>query len=295
MKGYILACGNGPKREAQLILDAAKKQDIDLDIIDPRKITVMVKQSCDFILLEGKPVDIPDFVLSAFYNVPSYYNFACLQQLEKMGVLCINRTEVMLRTKDKLLTLQFLANNDIKVPKTILYNRFTPMNIIEKELGFPLVLKIIGGSKGSGVVLIDTPVHLENILQISNAGGLQEELLLQEMITSSRGTDLRVVIVNGKAICCAKRTTSDDGFKSNVSTGGSITSYKLDNEIIEIAEKTAKALDLFVGGIDLLFSDDGYVVCEANSMPGFLVKDYKKVWGMDPPSVIMESIKNELT
>jgi len=157
-----------------------------------------------------------------------------------------------------------------------------------------LVLKVIGGSKGDGVVLVDTPEHLENLLQIANAGEIQEELILQEMITSSKGRDLRVVIANGKAISCAQRISAKGGFKSNYSAGGSISSYTLDKKIIEIAEKTAEILGLFVGGIDLLFSDNGFVVCEANSIPGFYIPEVENLWGIDVPYTVLESIKNEL-
>lgn len=294
MKGYILFCGDNSNPEVTLLLNAAEKLNIDLKVVAPRKITVMLDPDCKHLLVDGTRTAIPDFVLSAFANDPSYSNMACLQQLETMGVLCVNRASVMQKTKDKLLTLQLLSEKGIPVPKTILYTKNTTIKIIEEELGFPLVLKVIGGSKGDGVVLIDTPKHLEDVLLIANGGQLQEELILQQFISTSMGTDLRVVVSGGKAVCCAQRVAAKGGFKSNHATGGSTAAYTLDKMIIEIADKTAKALGLFVGGIDLLFAGDGFVVCEANSIPGFYSPEIENPWGIDIPYTFLESIKNEL-
>jgi gamma-F420-2:alpha-L-glutamate ligase len=36
-----------------------------------------------------------------------------------------------------------------------------------------------------------------------------------------------------------------------------------------LAIETARALNLDVAGVDILFDDDGYRICEANSSPGF--------------------------
>ncbi len=297
MNGFILFIGNPSRPEVVAILNAAEKLQINLQVVDPRKITVMVNPGGNYLLIDGKTADIPDFAIAAFAEDPSYSNKACLQQLESMGVLCINSATAMQNTKDKMLTLQLLSAKGIPVSKTILYTPSLSMSVIENELGFPLVLKVIGGSKGDGVILIDNAKHLLNILRIVNAGRVQEELILQQFVSSSKGRDLRVMIVDGKAVACAQRkSASKDGFRSNVSAGGSITSYPMDKEIEDISNKTAKALGLFVGGIDLLFTDNGYVVCEANSIPGFDGPGHSdNLWEINLPKTFMESVKNALT
>ena len=295
MRGFILFGGNKSNPEVQLMLQAAEKSNIDLQIVNPTEIAVIVADN-NYILLNGAPVDIPDFVIAAFANDPSYGNIACLQQLESIGVLCVNRASVMQKTKDKMLTLQLLSEKDIPVPKTILYTKKLSTAVVKKELGFPLILKVIGGSKGDGVVLINGESELENILQVATAGGLQEELILQEFISYSKGRDLRVMIIGGKAIDCIQRQSgSKENFKSNVSGGGSATPYQLTQAIKDISNKTANVLGLFLGGLDLLFTEDGFIVNEVNSVPGFYVAGHlENEWSSDIPMELLKSIKDAL-
>ena len=294
MYGLILFGGDKSNTELQFMLTTAKKLDIDLKVVNPRDIAIIAASENNYILLNGEPIAIPDFAIAAFAKDPVYSNISCLQQLESIGVLCINRASVMQKTKDKMLTLQLLAEKQIPVPKTILYTKNLTTELISKELGFPLVLKVIGGSKGDGVVLVNSGSELENILQISNAGDLQEELILQEFISYSKGKDLRVMILGGKAKVCMQRTSgSKNNFKSNLSGDGSAVMYQLNDKVEEISNKTAETLGLFLGGIDLLFTKDGYIVNEVNSIPGFYVPNKTdNVWSIDIPTELLNNIKH---
>jgi RimK family alpha-L-glutamate ligase len=191
-----------------------------------------------------------------------------------------------------LLTLQKLQRAGIPVSKTFLHRPGTDLAIYERELGFPLVLKVIGGSKGKGVVLVDDMERLEDLLGLARAAGTTEELLLQKFVSTSKGRDIRVMLAGGKAVDCAMRQTSKpDGFLANVSAGGTMPNHPLNDDIAEIANAAAAALELFIGGLDLLFTDDGYVVCEANSLPGIIPpRGLPSPWRIDMPKTIMQSI-----
>ena len=290
MRGVILY--NGPKNnDLNVMLKAANDLDVALEVLPPNELTLMLDPSHKVILRRGEEEDVPDFAIAAFAGDPSYRNIAMLSQLESMGVFCVNRASVMQTTKDKLLTLQRLSQAGIPVSKTFLHRPGSDLSIYEKELGFPMVLKVIGGSKGKGVALVESMAHLDDILGIAHAGGMSEELILQKFVSTSKGRDLRVMIAGGEAVDCAcRRTGTPDGFKANVSAGGSIANYPLDDEIIKISNATAKALDLFIGGVDLLFDADGYVVCEVNSVPGIAVTGMEKAWRIDMPREIMRGI-----
>lgn len=290
MRGIILY--NGPKNnDLNVMLKAASDLGVTLEVLSPNDLTVMLDPSRKVMLRRGETVDVPDFAIAAFASDPSYINLAILAQLESMGVLCVNPASVMRTTKDKLLTLQRLSQAGIPVSKTFLHRPGSDLSIYEKELGFPLVLKVIGGSKGKGVVLAENMDHLDDILGIAHAGGMSEELILQKFVSTSKGRDLRVMIAGGKAVDCACRHTgTPDGFKANVSSGGSIANYPLDDEIEKISNATAKALDLCVGGVDLLFDNDSYLVCEVNSVPGIALPGMEKAWRIDMPRAIISGI-----
>jgi len=294
LKGFVLYCGP-ENAELTLLLEKAATLDIVLTVVNPQRLEVILNTAESYLIYKDIEMELPDFVIAAFANDPSYHNQAVLQQLETLGVLCINTASCLQLTKDKLRTLQKLSQDNISVPKTMLYSPATDVSVIEREFSYPLVLKVIGGSKGDGVVLVKDAKHLANILQIASAGNIREELIIQEFIASSKGRDLRVVVIGGEARCCAKRIAAkSDGFKSNVSSGGSAVSYELTPEIIDITNRTAKSLGLFIGGVDLLFGDNGFVVCEANSVPGGFAPGNNIDWGMDVLQEILKSIQGEL-
>ncbi len=63
------------------------------------------------------------------------------------------------------------------------------------------------------------------------------------------------------------------------SLGGRVESYPITNELEDLALRSARLFELEVAGIDLLFTKNGFTVCEANSSPGF--KGMEKAAGAD--------------
>ncbi len=94
-------------------------------------------------------------------------------------------------------------------------------------------------------------------------------LIFQEFIKSSYGKDLRVFIVGGRVVGAMLRTASDGNFKSNYSRGGTVQKFEITPEIEWLVLEIARKLDLDIAGIDLLFDNNGYKICEVNSSPGF--------------------------
>lgn len=80
-----------------------------------------------------------------------------------------------------------------------------------------------------------------------------------------------MLVVNGKVVAAMERQSSDGGFKSNISLGGTGKPFAPPKEMADLAVRVADELDLDVAGIDILFDEHGYRVCEANSAPGFQV------------------------
>jgi RimK family alpha-L-glutamate ligase len=159
------------------------------------------------------------------------------------------------------------------------------------DFNFPVVIKPLSGSKGSGIQLASCLEDIERIIREQSG-----PLLLQEMIESSFGRDLRVVVIGGKAVACAvRRSSASAEFRSNYALGGTIEPASLDPAAAETAEKAALAIGMFVGGVDLLFAEDGYIVCEVNSVPGFYVSGKENLWGIDIPGTLFRSIADELS
>lgn len=112
--------------------------------------------------------------------------------------------------------------------------------------------------------------ELETLLEMLDAARCQGALLAQEFIRDSRGRDVRVLVIDGQPrFAMLRRNATADGFKSNVSAGGLASAWPMTDAIRDLSERVIRALNLDLGGIDLLFRGEGFVVGEVNSVPDF--------------------------
>ncbi len=293
MHGWILY-NSAEIYELKRIAEEATKTNIQLEILNPKDIELILENgNHGTIYVEGVKRELPEFAVAAFINEMDYYNLAILRQLNVMGVLCLNTAEVMLKTSDKLFTSQMLAQHGIPIAKTALLRPGCDLKRMESEFGFPLIMKVLRGSKGKGVMMVRSVEELKNLVEFYEATRCQDEILIQEYIATSKGKDLRVFILDGKAITCFIRQNSSDGFKSNISDGGYGKAYEMNGQIRDLAEKVASILGLNIGGIDLLFGPDGFIVGEANSLPGF--RGLEAATGINVAGVILRSIAAQLS
>lgn len=293
MHGWILH-NNTDIHELKRVAEEAAKANILLELINPKDIELLLDNANDgTIYVKGVKKELPEFAVAAFLNEMDYYNLAVLRQLNVLGVLCLNTAEVKLKTGDKLVTSQILAQHGIPVAKTALLRPGSDLKRTESEFGFPLIMKVLRGSKGKGVMLVRSVEELKNLVELYEAAGCQDEILIQEYIATTKGKDLRVFILGGKAIACFIRQNSGDGFKSNISGGGHGKACEMNAEIRELAEKVAGILGLNIGGIDLLFGPDGFIVGEANSLPGF--QGLEAATGLNIAGITLRSLAAQLS
>ncbi len=218
--------------------------------------------------IKNQTIPVPDFVFCGYSN-PSVYDVSLLRQLECMGVNCVNPPGAMAKTRDKLWCSQILAAHGIPVAKTIPVRQGIDPEWIVAELELPLILKVRDGSKGQGVVLVHSRDELANIIEIGCGAHENGNLLAQQFIGSSRGRDLRVLVIAHEAVACYIRRSADtEPFKSNISRGGSRVPQELTETIRDLARRTSQALDLKWAGLDFLFGPDGFILGEVNSCPG---------------------------
>ncbi len=207
---------------------------------------------------------------------------AVARLLEEKGVRLFNGAEAIRLADDKMLTHIALLKTDLSQPKTIPSPLFFAgeddgsflKNVIE-ELGFPIVVKNCYGAFGRQVFL----ARNESELRALRAKLLPEKHIYQEFIDCG-STDLRVIVIGGKAICAMRRRAKDEGeFRANAELGGTGEAVELTKALAETAEKAANALGLCYAGVDLLEKEGGYLVAEVNSNAHFAL--IKKVTGVN--------------
>ena len=140
---------------------------------------------------------------------------------------------------------------------------------VDAYIGFPAIVKTISGSYGRGVFLAETRKQFKQLLSMAEITKPNYNIIVQEFIKDTWGKDLRVFVVNNKVIGCMMRQATDDDFRANITRGGEGFPYEVNEKIEWLSVESSKALNLDISGVDLLFSGDGYKICEVNSNPGF--------------------------
>ncbi len=275
MKGWILYkdSANSLKPEAYEInrfIEVAKEEDIELQIFKPEQFDLTVtREDKQSLLVDGEPIPLPDFVLPRMGAGTTYFALAVIRHLERLGVYCVNSSQSIETVKDKLYTHQILAENNLPVPKTMLVKFPVNVNLVEKHLRFPIVVKTLSGSQGSGVFLSETKSSFIDLMQLIEATNKTANIILQEFISGSKGRDLRVITIGGRVVSSMQRIAGEGDFKANFSSGGKVEQFSITPEIEWMATQTSQILGLEIAGIDLLFDAGHYKICEANSSTGF--------------------------
>lgn len=272
--------------------EEAEKMGWGCRIIAAETIDIIVnREDRKSVILEGEKTVLPDVIIPRTGSGSTYFVLALLRHFEKLGVMVLNSADSVLLAKDKLQSLQFLASANLPIPKTMLAKFPVSPLIIEKEFGFPFVMKKLSGSGGKGVVLIKDHQQLEDMLgMLDDTRKHDHGLIFQEFIENSSGRDLRVIVVGGRAIGAMLRTAKEGDFKANFSAGGSVETYELTAEIEWLAVESANALGLGLAGVDILFGKDGqYYICEVNSNPGIV--GFEQSTGINVPEEVFHFLK----
>jgi len=256
--------------ETNRLIEEFQKQDIDIQLVDPNTVDIFVnKDNKKSILVNGEPSDLPKFVFPRTGSGTSYYIKAVIRHFERMDIPVINSSDAIDNVKDKLYTHQILAQSNLDIPKTMLLRYPIDIDFVDKNIGFPVIVKKISGSYGRGVFLAETKKQLNQLVTMAELTKKSYDIIIQEFIKDTWGKDLRVFVVNNKVVGCMMRQATDEDFRANISRGGEGFPYEVNEQIEWLSSESSKALDLDIAGVDLLFQNGGYKICEVNSNPGF--------------------------
>lgn len=234
-------------------------------------------------------VSLPDCLLARTGSGTGYFNLSVLRQFERLNVLTLPNSNSIEASKDKLYASQILAQAGLPIPKTMLTRFPCKAETVEKQVGFPCVMKVVTGSHGAGVFLCEDAKQFEDLSELISSLDSKNSMIIQEYVKESEGRDLRVIIIGGRVVGAMQRTSTDGSFKANISRGGQGKAYDVDDEMEMLAIQVAKVLDLDIAGVDLLFHSDGYRICEANSAPGF--EGFEKALDINVPQKVFDYVK----
>lgn len=249
------------------LFEAGEKRGHEVIIVDPLKCNIEIEKKNPKIYYKGDYLTDVDAVVPRIGASVTYYGTAVVRQFEMMKVFTAIESQALVRSRDKLRSLQILARAGVGLPKTIFTNYSKDVeHLVESAGGTPIVLKLLEGTQGLGVVLAETQNAAHSVLEAFN--GLGARVIAQEFIKEAGGADIRAFVVDGVVVGAMKRQGKKGEFRSNLHRGGSASIVELSDEQETTALKAAKAMALGIAGVDMLESHKGPLVLEVNSSPG---------------------------
>lgn len=273
------------------LVEAATKRKHEVEVVDPLKCDIVIEKRKPNIYYKGAYIEDVDAVIPRIGASVTFYGTAVVRQFEMMGAFTTTESESLVRSRDKLRSLQVLSRAKIGLPKTVFTNYSRDVSGVIKQVGgTPLVIKLLEGTQGVGVVLAETKNAAESVIEAFN--GLQARVIVQEFIKEAKGADIRAFVVDGHVIGAMKRQGKDGEFRSNLHRGGSAEVVELTDEEEIAAVKATKAMGLGVAGVDMLQSARGPLILEVNSSPG--LEGIEKATGKDIAKSIIRYIERNV-
>ena len=267
MRPRLVILSRGPKLySTKRLASEAEKAGWDVKILDPLALTVIVVERGGKIFYRGWPVECEAIIPRIGYSITEE-GVRRVRQFERMGVIVMNSSDGITRSRDKLIACQMMSSGNIPVPITAQVVSWEDTNrAISRVGGTPCVVKATEGTHGAAVFLAKTDQHARQLVYQMLERDMRP--LVQEYIEESHGKDIRALVVGGKVVACMRRRANGDEFRSNFHLGGNVEKVTIDPDYEKIAIKAARILGLEIAGVDLLESDRGALVLEVNSSPG---------------------------
>ena len=195
------------------------------------------------------------------------YGASILRHLtENLGIYCPQTADGLLTARDKMHTTQKLSSNGLKVPRTVMAkNPVHPDFLVKKIGGLPAVAKLLSGSQGKGVMILESATQTNTSLESFHK--VEVDLLLQSFIESG-AKDKRAIVVGSEVVVAMERSGKKD-FRANISQGGSGRKIELSQADKDICVKAAHSIGLHFAGVDIIKDSNGMTyVIEVNSNCG---------------------------
>jgi ribosomal protein S6--L-glutamate ligase len=252
----------------QRLIEEIEKAGHEAMVVDHSLCDLIIEQEGPSIIYKGQRLEGVDAIIPRIGASVTFYGTAVVRQFELMGAFSAVTSQAIVRSRDKLRSLQILSKNGLGMPKTAFTNfsKGGEKQLIEQVSGAPVIIKLLEGTQGLGVVLAETTKAAQSVVEAFH--GLKARIIVQEYIKEAKGADIRAFVVNGKVVGAMKRQGAEGEFRSNLHRGGVATVIKLSRAEKQAALNAAKALGLDVAGVDMLQSARGPLILEVNSSPG---------------------------
>ncbi|MEQ8927641.1 MAG: 30S ribosomal protein S6--L-glutamate ligase [Fulvivirga sp.] len=274
------------------LVEACEQRGHEAVVLDHLRCTIVMEKNKPSIIYHGHSLDDIDAIIPRIGASVTFYGSAVVRQFEMMKVFTAVESQALIRSRDKLRSLQILSRAGLGLPKTVFtnYSRDTD-SILNAVGGAPVIIKLLEGTQGLGVVLADNQKSAASVIEAFH--GLKARVIVQEFVKEAGGADIRAFVVDGKVVGAMKRQAKEGEFRSNLHRGGSSAIIKLSRSEKAAAINAAKKMGLGVAGVDMLQSKRGPLILEVNSSPG--LEGIEKATNIDIAGKIVEFLEHNVS
>jgi len=286
----ILLASNPNLYSNQRIIEAARQRGHEIEFANVGSCYIKIApHSCEIFSGERKKLEGTDCVIPRLKPAMTFYGTSIVRQFEVMGIRCLNGSDAIAKSRDKLHTLQILAQHGVGVPLTSFANSsYDTKDLIKLVGSTPLVVKLLEGTKGVGVVLAETGKAAESVINAFRS--LKADVLVQHYVKESKGCDLRCFVIGDEVVASMERIAQEGEFRANIHLGATARAVEISDEERVLAIKAAKLVGLDVAGVDMVRASSGPKLLEVNSSPG--LEGIETATGVDVAGKMIDFLTN---
>ena len=272
------------------LFEAAEQRGHDVRVVDYLRCYMNITSRHPQVLLRGEALKF-DAVIPRIATKRTFYGTSVVRQFEMMGVYTANESQAISRSRDKLRSLQILSRTDVGMPHTGFAEKTQDIDgLIDAVGGPPLVVKLLQGTQGVGVVLVESKSAARSVIDAFRH--FEANILVQEFIKEADNRDVRCLVIGDEVVAAMERVSTGGEFRSNLHQGGTIHQIELTDNEIQTARTATHALGLDMAGVDILRSNRGPLVLEVNSSPG--IKGIETATNIDVAGLMIDHVETRL-
>lgn len=270
------------------LLESAKNLGHEVSIIDHTKCNLIMEKAKPAIRVGSEYIKDVDIIIPRIGASVTVYGAAVVRQFDLMGVPSTLTSTSLIRSRDKLRSLQILSKSGVGIPKSVFARHPKADDVktmIAEAGGTPVILKLLEGTHGTGVIKADSVSSAKSAVEAFS--GIKKDIIVQEFIEEAGGKDIRAFVVDGEVVGAMERSGQEGEFRSNLHKGGSARPIELSTKEKAVAVEAARLHGLMVAGVDMLISSRGPLIIEVNSSPG--LQGIERATGVDIAGKIIEA------
>ncbi|MEZ4210969.1 MAG: RimK family alpha-L-glutamate ligase [Candidatus Paceibacterota bacterium] len=270
------------------LLESAKNLGHEVSIIDHTKCNLIMEKAKPAIRVGSEYIKDVDIIIPRIGASVTVYGAAVIRQFDLMGVPSTLTSTALIRSRDKLRSLQILSKSGVGIPKSVFARHPKADDVktmIAEAGGTPVILKLLEGTHGTGVIKADSVSSAKSAVEAFS--GIKKDIIVQEFIEEAGGKDIRAFVVDGEVVGAMERSGQEGEFRSNLHKGGSARPIELSTKEKAVAVEAARLHGLMVAGVDMLISSRGPLIIEVNSSPG--LQGIERATGVNIAEKIIEA------